>query len=375
MTLTMTYPTGLGKLKYTKELTLKSGKKVFVFEPPQDAIDAGVVSRCRFHDGRSARFEIPKLVEKVEAFRRGEIVAGNLGRSSTFNQIAKHYKDSHSFLSLARSSQLTYENKLMNVLTTDLGGKPFGDRKIKDLNAMMCNSLYQKWVNEVSVASANANARVFSVLLNYCKSLDLIDTNPMAKVKKIKHTPRYVTWKEEYVYKFIDTAMTQFKWRNIGLMAAMCYEWSQRPNDIRLLKWSSLDLEAGKVKIKQTKRGATVELPISDELKEMLTEQEKDWGFQEYVVPLQRPADGAYRPMEREQVSDLANQVKEAAGLPQELWIGDLRKTAIVEMIDAGVDSLQIMSVTGHRNVQSLNPYYKHTYNAAKSALDMRKKR
>ena len=92
-------------------------------------------------------------------------------------------------------------------------------------------------------------------------------------------------------------------------------------------------------------------------------------------MPQQRPADGAYRPMERERVSSLANEVKAAAGLPEDIWIGDLRKTGIVEMIEAGVDSLQIMSVTGHQNVQSLNPYHKHTLRAATNALDMRKKR
>ena len=53
--------------------------------------------------------------------------------------------------------------------------------------------------------------------------------------------------------------------------------------------------------------------------------------------------------------------------------MGDLRKTAIVELIESGVDQLAIMSVTGHRNVQSLNPYNKHNFATAKSALEMRK--
>jgi hypothetical protein len=44
-------------------------------------------------------------------------------------------------------------------------------------------------------------------------------------------------------------------------------------------------------------------------------------------------------------------------------------------MIEAGVDSLQIMSVTGHQNVQSLNPYHRHTLKAATNALEMRRNR
>ena len=73
-------------------------------------------------------------------------------------------------------------------------------------------------------------------------------------------------------------------------------------------------------------------------------------------------------------MSTLANEVKALCGLPRELQMGDLRKTAITELIRSGVDQLAIMSVTGHRNVQSLNPYNKHNFNTAKSALEMRRK-
>ena len=68
--------------RYTKECKTNTGV-VWRFEPPKDALDAGVVTRQSFRDGRTARFEIPKLIERVEAFRRGEIVAGNIGPTST----------------------------------------------------------------------------------------------------------------------------------------------------------------------------------------------------------------------------------------------------------------------------------------------------
>jgi len=43
-------------------------------------------------------------------------------------------------------------------------------------------------------------------------------------------------------------------------------------------------------------------------------------------------------------------------------------------MIDSDVDHLAIMSVTGHKNVASLNPYVRHNLKAAKSALGRRTK-
>ena len=371
----MTGHTMLSNLKYLKEIKTKKGKLVYRFTPPQDAVAAGVVRAQTFRDGRTARHEVPKLIEKVEAFRRGDIVAGNIGPASSLRQVVAHYLTSPQFRSLSRGSQRTYEARLQHAMDTDYGTKTFGDVRVKNLNAMTCHQIYHYWVEDGSVAKANELSRIVSVVFNHCRSLDMLDDNPMSKVRKLKHEPRYNTWTPEQVELFLDTAFSNFRWRNIGLIAYMCYDWAQRPTDVRLLKWSSLDLDKQVVTIKQTKRGATVQMPVSDELTTMLRQQKKDWDFQEYVVPQQRPADGAYRPMERERVSSLANEVKAAAGLPEDIWIGDLRKTGIVEMIEAGVDSLQIMSVTGHQNVQSLNPYHKHTLRAATNALDMRKKR
>jgi len=367
--------TALSSLRYVKTKKNAKGKLVYRFEPPQDAIDAGVVRRQTFRDGRAARHELPKLVEKIDAFRRGDIVAGNIGPASSLRQAVAHYLASPQFKTLSRGSQRTYESRLQHAMDTDFGSKTFGDIRIKNLNAVACHQVYHHWVEDGSVAKANELSRIVSVVFNHCRSLDMIDDNPMSKVRKLKHEPRYTTWEPDQVELFLDTAFSKYRWRNVGLIALMCYEWAQRPTDIRLLQWTSLSFDKAVVTIKQTKRGATVELPISEELMTMLTQQKKDWDFQEYVVPQQRPADGAYRPMEREMVSHLANEVKAACGLPEDLWIGDLRKTGIVEMIEAGVDSLQIMSVTGHQNVQSLNPYHKHTLKAATNALNMRKKR
>ena len=174
--------------------------------------------------------------------------------------------------------------------------------------------------------------------------------------------------------KFLDAAFSKFEWRNIGLIVLMCYEWGQRPVDIRNLKWDDVDLEQEKVTITQTKRGATVELPIPDNLMDMLTEQKEDWDFQPYVVPHLRPQDSAYRPLTVSQMTALLGEVKASVGLPEELRVGDLRKTAIVQMIESGVDHLAIQSVSGHKNVSSLNPYNKFSIKTAKSALERRQR-
>jgi integrase len=361
-------------MKYTRKETLRDGSTVYRFIPPNDAKLSGVVENITFLDGRKARHEIPKLIQTVEDFRSGKVLVGNLGVSSTLQQVVTYYFNTGQFKSLSLQTQKTYEYSLTTICSTTIYSRSLGNVSVKHLTPANCTELYETWANNVSVDNANQLSRILSVILNYCRSIGLIDTNPMSFVKKRKHEPRSVVWTREQVELFIETAFSEFKWRNIGLLALLCYEWGQRPIDIRQLEWSSINFDDKMVTIKQSKRGATIQLPLDDKMFDLLKQQETDWGFQKYVIPHQRPSDGEYRPITTYQVSILTNQVKAFCELPNELQMGDLRKTAITELIESGVDQLAIMSVTGHKNVQSLNPYNKHNFNTAKSALEMRRK-
>tara|TARA_R110000772_G_scaffold58444_1_gene132335 strand:- start:1862 stop:2950 length:1089 start_codon:yes stop_codon:yes gene_type:complete len=361
-------------MKYTTKISRKDGGITWFFKPPKDASLAGVVKAQSFRDGRAARYEIPRLLDMIDQYRRGDLVVGSIGPKSNFRQVLGHYLDTKHFGSLSINTQHNYEHKLRAICDTEVFGHSVGMIKVDQLTTPICTEMYDTWEQEVSTDHANQSARIFSVLVNFCVRLDMLTYNPMGRVSKRSHEPRSVIWTHNQVETFLDTAFSDFRYRSIGLLVLMAYEWGQRPIDIRNLKWTSVDLETARVTIKQTKRGATVELPIPDNILTMLIEQKKDWDFQPYVIPHHRPSDRAYVPLSCGQVGQLTNEVKAHAGLPMELRAGDLRKTAIVQLIESGVDQLAIMSVTGHKNVSSLNPYNKHNYKTAKSALDRRKR-
>ena len=291
-----------------------------------------------------------------------------------FKKAVDNYLHTRQFNSLSSSSQKNYESCLLAFCRMSVMGRKLGNVQLDRLSVAMCSEIYDTWELETSTANANHNARVFSVLINHLIAMEIMILNPMARVKKRQSEPRSVVWTHDQVISFLDTAFTKFEWRNIGLIVLMCYEWGQRPIDIRNLTWDNVDLDERVVEIKQTKRGAEVELPIPDNLHTMLTEQKGDWDFQEYVVPHHRASDGAYRPLTVSQMTGLLAEVKATAGLPDELRVGDLRKTAIVQMIESGVDHLAIQSVSGHKNVTSLNPYNKFSLKTAKSALERRQR-
>ena len=284
------------------------------------------------------------------------------------------YLNTKQFNSLSHSSQKNYKSAMSSFCRTYVTGRKLGNMQVDKINTIICTELYDTWEDETSTSNANHKSRVFSVLMNFLVNLDHIPKNPMAKVKKRTETPASIIWTNDQVITFLDAAFQKFDWRNIGLIVLMCYEWGQRPVDIRNLLWTNVFLDEKKVVITQTKRGAIVELPIPSNLLSMLTQQQEDWGFQEYVVPHQRPQDRAYRPLTVSQMTYLLSEVKEATDLPQELQVGHLRKTAIVQMIESGVDHLAIQSVSGHKNVESLNPYNKFSLKTAKTALDRRER-
>jgi integrase len=361
-------------MRYVKKLKRKDGKLSYQFNPPEAAIKAGVVKCQTFSDGRTARYEVPRLLEKVDAWKRGDLTVSNLGPSSRLFDIYNHYINTEHFKRLSGNSQKSYCHSIPKLLATKVKqGKTLGDVKINNLSSIFCAGLYEAWVKDGGVATANRWATLLSVIINYGSSLDLIQTNPMAKVRKLSHTPRSEVWSEAQVELFVETAFKEFKWRSMGLLALLCYEWAQRPTDIANLKWDSIDLVRGSVTITQSKRGATVYLPLAKHLEPLLRQQSEDWNFQPWVVPdINRPS-GGYAPMAPSTMSNLARTIKDTAGLPNELKIGDLRKSAITEMVSAGVDTSAIMSVSGHKNIQSLNPYLKHTLSAATMALEQRR--
>ena len=102
--------------RYTQKIKLK-GSISWRFVPPQDAINAGVVTRQTFKDGRTARYEIPRLIKRVDAFRNGELVAGNVGPSSNLMQIYRYYSETTHFKSLAPNSQKNYNYTTVCMVT------------------------------------------------------------------------------------------------------------------------------------------------------------------------------------------------------------------------------------------------------------------
>ena len=295
-------------------------------------------------------------------------------KNKRLSSLIDEYYLSFDFKSLRDETKVQYQYFLGVVLDTKVGdAQNLGSINFADITTKMAKVSYEQWC-ERGIHLANHVMSVARVVYNYGIHMEHCTINPFSSIKRRTPIARKVVWSRDDVKAYLDVAYSDFYTRSLGLIVHMAYEWCQRLGDMRVIKWSNLDLVEKKMHIQQSKRRAEVFLPIEDGLCKMLIQQEQDFGFQEYVAPRPRPRRGIHLPYTITKLPVEGRKIMDSAGLSKELRLSDLRRTGTTEMVDAGVSMGNIMSVTGHTNPQSVKPYMKNTFASANLALSTRKK-
>jgi len=352
--------------RYVQQRVSPSGDISYRFNPPQTLVDAGVVERFELsNDPKKARQWAKHANDLIDQYREEQAKVVGLKPSSRVTDLINFYYQSNDFNMLRDSTKVDYRYFLTILHQT------IGCRKYKEVTPKVAKQAYEDWVKR-GISFANHAATCASRVYNYAIQMEHAEQNPFAKIKRKTTQQRKVVWTHGEVNKFLDVAYSDFDFRNVGLIVHMAYEWCQRLGDMRMLKWSNLDLDKQQLTLEQSKRRADVFLPISDNLTAMLKEQKADFGFQEWVVPHPVPNKGIYKPYAMERLSKVGRRIMRLAKLSEELRLMDIRRTGVTQMVDKGVPLPQIMAVTGHTHVSSVKPYMKHTFDSANSALTQR---
>ena len=288
------------------------------------------------------------------------------------HDLVQKYYLSNDFNVLAEKTKHDYRYCAWTLLSTSVDNKSLMDIKLTKMTGAIARRAYEQWLSR-GIYQANAITSVARKVYSYGMEMGYAESNPFSTYKRKATHVRRTVWTKEQVVQFLDIAYSDFKYRNVGLIVQMAYEWCQRIGDMRLLQFSNIDFEKSVLNLQQSKRRSVVHLPISLDLLKMLEQQKEEYGFQPYVTPHYRPVRGEYKPYTLVRLSKVGRRVMDMANLPSELRMMDLRRTGTTEMVEAGVSMGQIMSVTGHANPQSVKPYMKNTYDSANNALTLRK--
>lgn len=351
----------------------KDGTTFYRYNPPADAVEAGIVQRKQL--GSNYEEAVTFCNEQnilLDEWRREHRYLKDLTEKSKMSDLIKSYMHSLDFDKLSKKAKYDYPYYLKRWYQSRTAGTTLLHTRLADLSSPMCQRIYDEHAAH-SKSLANHTLAVYKLLFSYAIRNGFTTVNPFKAVKTQTVRPRRVVWEREHIKQFMDTAFSKFEWRNVGLLVYMAYSWGQRLGDMRMLKWSNYNLDTGVLELEQSKRRARVSIPTHQDLRDMLQQQHKEFGWQQYIAPSQRKAgDGKLHPYPLTRLAQIGKDIMTAAGLPEHLQLMDMRRTAVTEMIQAGVPLPNIMSVTGHATPHSLTPYMRNTLKSATVAQDMR---
>lgn len=344
------------------------------YNPPQSAVDAGVVKRKSF-SLTSMSDAVAYATEgnyRISEWRTEMKHVASLQKDGKVKDVIFAYLHSLSFTQLADVTKTQYKAAIEAWRNVRVAGLALQHHKLSNLETPMIQRMYDDEVRRTTPHVANYNMTVYRVVLNYAIRCGYTRHNPFEKVKKKSLNKRKVMWDRSDVLAFLNTAFSKWQWRNAGLIFYMIYEWGQRVSDILNLKWENINFDTNTVTIVQSKRGAKVQLPISEGLATMLRQQQKDFVLSPYVAPQMVRRNGKFVPYTIGTINNYATDVMLEAKLDRSLQLRDLRRTAITETIENGGDLLTVMQMSGHQHAASVTPYFVHTRRGAAKAQEIR---
>lgn len=249
----------------------------------------------------------------------------------TLSWVIPRYKKSSRFKKLRASTQKGYKVHL------DIIEKFAGDKHPRKLKAKLVERWYDK-IRETTPSLANAVMRVLSILMEYAVLEELLDQNPVKKIRMVTVPPRQAVWNPEQLDSFLNMA-NKLSHPSMALAVRLAADTGQRQGDILSLIWKQFD--NGAFHFKQSKTGELVTVPATPELQSVLAKTKR---VSTHIIV----SEATKQPYKGDHFRHLFSEVREKAGIGKELQYRDLRRTAVVRLALSGATVGEIISVTGH---------------------------
>ncbi|MCK4333648.1 site-specific integrase [candidate division WOR-3 bacterium] len=252
-----------------------------------------------------------------------------------------------------RESTYTRNLRRMPMLIENLGSM-----RLDQIDKRAIGTYMQKRAQEVNSPTVNRDLSLLSSIMEYVLELDLIQENPVRKVKKLRESPgreRYLTTDE--IKRLLDACKVLGERKGVGHNPIL-YEivltailTGLRKGNLQNLKWSQVDLENGNIVIPagEYKNRKPLYFPINPCLQEILSGLRHNYPYAEYVFC---KADGTeYGDWKRS-----FNTACEIAGL-KDVRFHDLRHTCGTLLNMLGTNQYTIRALMGHRTLAASKRY------------------
>jgi integrase len=340
---------------------------VYFWVPPVSLQKAGVFKHKTLGtDFETAVAKASDWNAKLDAYRaaiHGQRPRLTAIRAGTVGHLVRQFEESPRYGRYSFRTQQDYSWMYRSIeAQTAERNQMFGELKASEVTKQLAYALYEQNVLLRGHDSANkamcAWAAAFRYgMLKYCE----ITCNPFSDLDKLSSSPRRQRWTLQQLDCFIGKAQ-ELGFPSIGRSALMCMELMQRPGDILNLTWDAYQHRDKVWEIRQSKRGAFVRIPETRRLRLALNtirrgaKSDITIGSKIFVCPTVTG-----KKWHRRNFSKAVRLIARAAGLPDDLQIRDLRRTAATEGASAGATPAEMMAVGGWANPASIRPYLVQT--------------
>ena len=337
-----------GKWKVHLPLSVRQavvGSKSGTYTSKQDAIDYAA-----------------EVHSAYTSFRHGELTAINISDRSVAGLI-NQYRQTNKYKTLAVSSKRNYNHYFNTALPICIGNSntAFKDMLTANVTVKHAEKLQQQVEELISYRTSFQVINKLSVVWNRGIKLGLARSNPFAEMGLSKPPPRRQKWTDEQFADFIvhcDKAggsglvNPKDSWSTVGTHVILCMHLAQRAGDMRTLTWSNLN-DSGLMTFTQCKTKKPMVMPITQLIEARLQLHPP---VAHTNVILRNPnTDEPYTADNlRRRFRTLANEM----GLPEDIQVMDLRRTAATNAADNGATEAEIMALTGHTRPETLREIY-----------------
>jgi integrase len=237
----------------------------------------------------------------------------------------------------------------------------FGDAPLKALSDPRTRGIFLDWRDELALKSkrqADYAWQVLALVLSWAKDRGKITVNPCERGGRVYHATRVdFVWSVDNEAAFLEHAPAHL---HLPLLLAL---WTgQRQGDLLRLPWSAYD--GSTIRLRQSKTGARVEIPVGAPLKAALEAARKHGPIILTSANARPWTEGGFRASWW-----LACKKAGIVGVT----FNDLRGTAVTRLALVGCTEAEIATITGHslRDVHSILDahYLRRDVELARSAI------
>lgn len=278
--------------------------------------------------------------QNYEAALRGGVVTllPSRNKFGTFDWLIEHYRRSPKWNKLAPLSQRNLGNEF------DRFSRDYGKRHVATLRTEHVEAIIAR--KSDTPAAANRLLKLIRRLCRFAIRKKLISVDPTLDVERYAENPDgFHTWSEQEIEHFEAHHGTGSK---AVLALRLILNTGAARQDVVGLGWQNV--RDGRIAYRRGKTGGDVDLPMLDELLEVLRDLPRD-----RLLFLTHTGDRRYQP------TSFGNWFHDqcvAAGLPHCSAHG-LRKAGATRLGDAGASELEIMAFLGHTTPDEARTYVK----------------